>query len=381
MPFASLTAELDTRHLAGLTRRRRVVQTRNGARLQLDDATLLDFSSNDYLGLMQHPALVAAAQRGADAWGVGAGAAHLVTGHTAAHEQFETRFAAWVEKPAALGFSSGYQANLAVVSTLLDRHDAVFADRLNHASLNDACVLARAAFHRYAHNDLAALERLLAQSTARRKLIAVDGVFSMDGDCAPLPGLLALAERYDAWLYVDDAHGFGVLGAGRGSAAGLSSPRLIYMATLGKAAGVAGAAVAAEEVVIDYLINFARPYVCTTASPPLLAEALCASLTLIETEAWRRERLAEHVHQLRTGLADTPYRLAASSTPIQPLLVADSQAALHLSAQLAGRGLLVAAIRPPTVPTPRLRIVLSAQHSRDDVAQLIGALRELAGAA
>ncbi|GLS05514.1 8-amino-7-oxononanoate synthase [Chitiniphilus shinanonensis] len=377
MPFDSLAAELAARRDADLYRRRRVLDSPAGALAHSGGRTLLNFSSNDYLGLARDATLIEAAQAGAARWGVGAGASHLVTGHGAAHQAFEDEFAAFVGKPAALSLASGYQANLAAICALVGREDAVFADKLNHASLNDACLLSRAEFKRYPHNDPTTLERLLAGSRARRRLIVVDGVFSMDGDLAPLRELLALAECHDAWLYVDDAHGFGVLGDGRGSAAGLVSPRLIYMATLGKAAGVGGAAIAAEAVVIDYLVNFARPYIYTTATPPLLAETLRCSLRRIAEDGWRRERLVQHIRRLRAALADSGLRLLESATPIQPLLAPDSATALRWSAALAEQGLLVAAIRPPTVPSARLRITLSAAHLPEHLGTLIAALRRL----
>ena len=364
-------------------RRRRVTHASAcGTRLQLDGVDYLTFASNDYLGLASHPQLIAAAQSGAARWGVGAGSAHLVAGHSLAHEQLEQRLAQFVGLPDALLFSTGYMANLAVITALLGRGDAVFADKLNHASLNDACLLARADFKRYPHNDLQRLESLLAASNAPRKLIVVDAVFSMDGDLAPLDALLALAERYDAWLYLDDAHGFGVLGAhGQGSLAHwrLQSPRLIYMATLGKAAGVAGAFVAASADLIEWLVNKAHTYIYTTAQPPLLAEALLQSIELIDKESWRRERLASLIAQLRQGCADLPWRLLPSPTPIQPLLVGSSEAALNLAEGLRRQGIWVPAIRPPTVPDgeARLRISLSAAHTPDDVERLLAALQDL----
>lgn len=279
--------------LDGDHRRRRcpVLDSPQGPHVRIDGRDYLAFASNDYLGLANHPALVAAARDGALRWGVGGGASHLVAGHSAAHAALEQALADWLRLPAALLFSSGYQANLAVITALVGRGDAVFADRLNHASLNDACLLSRAEFKRFAHHDLAQLERLLAASTAPTKLIAVDAVYSMDGDCAPLAALLALAERFDAWLYVDDAHGFGVLGEGRGSVieAGVHSERLIQMVTLGKAAGVAGAAVAAHAVVIDWLVNSARPFIFTTSTSPLLAHTVQASRT-ISCGWWAAER-------------------------------------------------------------------------------------------
>ncbi|GGP23391.1 8-amino-7-oxononanoate synthase [Silvimonas iriomotensis] len=371
-PFQQLEADLAERRAAHLYRRRPVVSTPQGPTVVVDGVTLTSFCSNDYLGLAAHPGLVAAAQAGAARWGVGSGASHLVCGHQAAHEDCERKLAAFVGKPAALTLATGYLANLAVITALVGREDAVFADKLNHASLNDACLLSRATFKRYAHNDLDMLERQLADTPARRKLIVADAVFSMDGDTAPLAGLLALAERHDAWLFIDDAHGFGVLGEGRGSMAecGLDSPRIIYMATLGKAAGVAGAFVAAEEIVIDYLVNMARPYIYTTAAPALIAEAVSASVDVIADEAWRRERLQDHIRLLRDRLAAGGCQLMPSATAIQPLEMPSSEAALALSAALRQRGHWVAAIRPPTVPTPRLRITLSAAHDTAAVQQL-----------
>ncbi|GGP27636.1 8-amino-7-oxononanoate synthase [Silvimonas amylolytica] len=377
--FQQLEADLAERRVAHLYRRRPVVATPQGPTVIVDGVTLTNFCSNDYLGLAAHPHIVAAAQAGASRWGVGSGASHLVCGHQGAHEECERKLANFVGKPAALTLATGYLANLAVITALIGREDAVFADKLNHASLNDACLLSRATFKRYAHNDLAMLERQLAQTEARRKLIVVDAVFSMDGDTAPLAGLLALAERYDAWLFMDDAHGFGVLGEGRGSmaAASLASPRIIYMATLGKAAGVAGAFVAAEEIVIDYLINMARPYIYTTAAPALIAEAVSASVDVIAQEAWRRERLQAHIALLRARLTGAGCALMPSGTAIQPLEMPSSEAALGLSAALRQRGHWVAAIRPPTVPTPRLRITLSAAHETAAVSQLVDDLLDL----
>ena len=324
--------------------------------------------------------------------GVGAGASHLVSGHFDVHHELEQVLAQFVCKPAALLFSSGYMANLGVVQSLVGRHDTVFADKLNHASLNDAMLLSRAKVQRYHHNDMAHLAQLLEQAgrvgrqgycLPTRCLIITDAVFSMDGDIAPLPELLALCEQHDAWLLVDDAHGFDVLGEqGRGSMSHfkLHSPRIIYMATLGKAAGVSGAFVAAEQVVIDTLVQNARSYIYTTASPPALATALLASLELLHTEEWRREQLRKLIMQLRSGLAGLKWRLMDSQTPIQPLLVGGNEEAIALSEGLRARGIWVPAIRPPTVPqsTARLRISLSAAHSEGDVAQLIKVLRELA---
>jgi len=383
MPFTELHNELNERTSQGLLRQRRTLDSPQSPHIVVDGKHYLAFCSNDYLGLANHPQLIAALQQGAAQWGVGAGAAHLVSGHFEPHHRLEQELAAFVGKPAALLFSTGYMANLGAVQALVGKGDTVFADKLNHASLNDAMLLSRAAVKRYRHNDVAQLAALLEQTQAGRKLIITDAVFSMDGDLAPLPELLALCERHDAWLLVDDAHGFGVLGEqGRGSLAhfGIASPRIIYMATLGKAAGVSGAFVAAEQAVIDTLINRARSYVYTTATPPALACALLESLKLIGQGDALREHLRGLIAQLRNGLADLRWKLMPSGTAIQPLLIGDNRAALALSEALRERGIRVAAIRPPTVPqgTARLRITLSAAHSENDVEQLIGALHELA---
>ncbi len=407
MPFAELQHDLETRAAQGLLRQRRVLESAQGVSVTVDGKPYLSFCSNDYLGLAHHPKLIAALQNGAAQWGAGAGASHLVSGHFKAHHDLEQALAQFVVKPAALLFSTGYLANLGVVQALVGRGDTVFADKLNHASLNDAMLLSRAQVKRYRHNDLAHLAQLLGQASSGRKLIVTDAVFSMDGDIAPLPELLALCEQYDAWLLVDDAHGFGVLGEqGRGSLfhfkspptplfqswetgnpplqkggrGDLSSSRIIYMATLGKAAGVSGAFIAAEQVVIDTLVQRARSYIYTTASPPALASALLASLKLMQQEEWRREQLQKLIAQLQAGLSGLPWALMPSTTPIQPLLVGDNDAAMALSAALRERGIWVPAIRPPTVPqgTARLRISLSAAHSEQDVKQLATALHELA---
>ena len=378
MDFA---ADLDALRAQSLQRRRPLLDSAPGPRLNIDGKDYLAFASNDYLGLANHPALIAAAQQAAAHWGVGGTASHLVAGHFTPHELLEQELAAFVGLPAALLFSSGYMANLGVLTSLLQRGDAVFADKLNHASLNDACLLARAEFKRFRHNDLAQLQALLAASTAKRKVIAVDAVFSMDGDLAPLVDLLQLAEAYDAWLYLDDAHGFGVLGPlGQGSLAhwAINSSRIVYMATLGKAAGVAGAFVAAQADLIQWLINKAHTYIYTTAQPPMLAATVSASLQLITYEGWRRERLQALIQQLRAGCAGLPWRLLPSSTAIQPLQIGSSAAVLALAQQLRERGIWVPAIRPPTVPegTARLRISLSAEHTADDVKTLLAALKE-----
>lgn len=381
--LAELAGDLSELDAGGLRRFRRTLETAQGPRVMVDGRRYVAFCSNDYLGLAADPRLIAAAQAGAARYGVGSGASHLVVGHSSAHEALEAALAEFVGKPRALLFSTGYMANIGIVTALAGRDDAVFADRLNHASLNDAVLLSRAQFKRYPHCDVAALARLLAQSRARRKVVLTDAVFSMDGDIAPLADLLAVCERYDAWLVVDDAHGFGVLGAqGRGTLAhlGIGSERIVYMATLGKAAGVYGAFVAAQPEIVDIVLQRARTYIYTTATPPLLAHTVLAALEIIRTEESRREHLRRLVALLRAGLSAAPWTVLASDTAIQPLLVGDNTAALALAERLAGRGVLVPAIRPPTVPagTARLRISLSATHTAGDVERLARTICELA---
>ena len=379
--LAWLRAELDELAGQGLLRHRRLLESAQGVRIQLDGRDLLSFCSNDYLGMANHPDLVAAVVQALPQVGVGAGASHLLTGHHRAHQHFEVQFAEFVKLPAALLFSTGYMANLAVVTALVGRHGEVFADKLNHASLNDAALLSRAKFSRFAHNDLGELARLLQTSRAVHKIVAVDAVFSMDGDLADLPALLALCAAHDAWLLVDDAHGFGVLGGGRGVLAhfGIGSPRIIYLATLGKAAGVFGAVVAAESEVIGWLLQKARTYIYTTATPPILAAALSASLAVIADADDKREQLQGVIAQLRTGLQAQGWRLTDSTTPIQPVLIGSNAATLAISTGLLAQGILVPAIRPPTVPlgTARLRISLSSAHSAADVTQLLTAMAKL----
>ena len=377
-----LQAELQTLRDAGLYRERRQLEGAQGVRVTLGGRTYVSFASNDYLGLAADPRIVAAACEGARRYGVGAGASHLLYGHGHAHEQLETELAAFVGFPRALLFSTGYMANLGVVTALCGRGDAVFADKLNHASLNDAMLLSRARFYRYPHGDLDRLESLLRHSPARRKLVVTDAVFSMDGDIAPIPALLQLCERYDALLLVDDAHGFGVLGAhGAGTLShfGAASDRVVYMGTLGKAAGVYGAFVAADAALVDWLVNRARTYMYTTATPPLLACALAASLAIVRTEDWRRQRLNELAAMVRGRASALPGTLLPSFTPIQPLVLGTAERATRAMHALAEQGYIVPAVRPPTVPqgTARLRISLSAGHTAADVAGLLDALQRL----
>lgn len=382
MSFADLAADLAALDARGLKRQRRLLESPQSAHVMVDGREAVAFCSNDYLGLAAEPRLVTAACEGAQRCGVGAGASHLILGHAASHHKLETALADFVSLPRALLFSTGYMANIGIVTALAGRNDAVFADKLNHASLNDAALLSRADFRRYAHGDLAALERLLAASKARRKLVVVDAVFSMDGDIAPVPQLLELCERFDAWLMLDDAHGFGVLGATGGGVLqhfGVASPRIIYMATLGKAAGVAGAFVAGEPELIETLVQSARTYIYTTATPPLLAHALLASLDIIRSEQGRRDLLARLIAQFKAGVAGLRWPLMPSDTAIQPLVIGGNAEVLRVSAALAARGVLVPAIRPPTVPagSARLRVSLSAAHTVEDVAQLVEALQQV----
>jgi len=366
----------------GLWRRRRVLDSPQGPRVVVDGREAVNFSSNDYLGLANHPRIVEAAIEAASRFGVGEGASHLLSGHSAVHERLEAKLAEFMQMPRALLFSSGYQANIGAVTALAGPEDAIFSDALNHASLIDGVRLSRARVIRYPHADLGFLSGALAGCDARTKLIVTDGVFSMDGDIAPLPAMLDLCERHDAWLLVDDAHGFGVMGpGGRGSPAhfGLRSPRLVYVGTLGKAAGVAGAFVAGAVEVVETLLQRARTYVYTTAAPAMLAAAVETSLQLIREDEWRRERLRKLIAALKRELRGSGSAPASSDTPIQPLVLGGNSEAVRASAALRERCILVPAIRPPTVPegTARLRISLSAAHSEQEVLRLAAALREV----
>jgi 8-amino-7-oxononanoate synthase len=362
-------------------RQRRLLDSPQAEYIVANDKKYLSFCSNDYLGLANHPKLIAAMQAAAGDSGVGSGASNLITGHHRYHDELEKKLAKFVDLPAALVFSTGYMANIGVISALMGRNDAVFADKLNHACLNEGAYLSRAEFHRFPHNDVVALEKLLKTSTAKHKLIAADAVFSMDGDIAPIPKYLALCEQYDAYLYIDDAHGFGVLGEhGKGSLShfNLASPRIIYMATLGKAAGVAGAFVAGEQVVIDYLIQKANSYVYSTPAPPALSATLAVSVDLIEKGDDLRAHLQHLIATLKQSLQLKKWRLLPSETAVQPLVVGSNHTALALSEYLQKQGILVPAIRPPTVPvnTARLRISLSAAHNESDVLKLAEMLNQ-----
>ncbi len=380
-----------------LRRRRRTVQPETGGRMNVDGHPLLAFCNNDYLGMAQHPALKAAVHAATEAYGVGAGASPMVSGHSMASAALEKELAAAVQMPRALYFYAGYATNASIVPALVGQGDAVFSDALNHACLIDGARLSRADVHRYRHADLVQLGELMASSTCRRKLVLSDAVFSMDGNIAPIPGLLSLCEAHDALLLLDDAHGFGVLGPqGRGAlaAAGLvgehASPRVLYMATLGKALGVAGAFVAGPSLLIEWLLQTTRSYTYATAAPPLLAEALRASLCCVlgADGEQRRQHLRERVVQLRAGLAPgvspsfdaAGWSLMPSETAVQPLVIGSNTAALDVAVKLQDRGLWVPAIRPPTVPagTARLRISLSAAHEPEAVDRLLKGLYAVA---
>jgi len=385
----AVNRKLDTLAAHSLTRRRRVADSPCAPRQVVDGRPLLAFCSNDYLGLAAHPAVVEALREGAARYGAGSGASHLVSGHSRAHALLEARFGDWmapyIEQARALYLCTGYMANLAVLTALGADADAmIFSEALNHASLIDGARLARAGVSIYPHGDLDALDAQLAASSAATRIVVTDSVFSMDGNLAPLPALLALCERHGAWLVVDDAHGFGVLGAtGRGALEhfGLHSPQLVYIGTLGKAAGVGGAFVAAHASVIELLVQRARPYIYTTAAPPALAHALQASLDIIggAEGAQRRAHLAALVAHLQDALRPRRWRLLASGTAIQPLIIGSNDDALRVAAGLYEQGLWVPAIRPPTVAagTARLRVTLCAAHTHDEVAQLARALNEL----
>jgi 8-amino-7-oxononanoate synthase len=378
-----LKQKLAEREAQHLYRRRRTTDGPQGPMPMIDGKRFLSFCSNDYLGLANHPEIVAAFKRGADAYGVGSGAAHLVNGHSQAHHALEEELAEFTGRPRALLFSTGYMANLGTVAALVGAGDAVFEDRLNHASLLDAGLLSRARLSRYNHGDVAALQGKLSESQAKEKLIVTDGVFSMDGDIAPLPELATLAKQHDALLMVDDAHAIGVLGPqGRGSCAhfGLGMSEVpVLMATLGKGVGSFGAFVAGSEDLIEWLIQAARPYIYTTATPPAIAEATRASLKIIQAEEWRREKLQTLIKRFRAGATQLGLQLMASETPIQPLLIGEAADALAVSKQLEQQGILISAIRPPTVPegTARLRITFSAAHTDEQVDQLLSALESV----
>ncbi|NLZ79343.1 MAG: 8-amino-7-oxononanoate synthase [Gammaproteobacteria bacterium] len=374
-----LAGRLAARRADNLYRQRPLLQSPQGPVVQVDGYEYLAFSSNDYLGLANHPQVVDAMQQGAARWGVGGGASHLVMGHSEPHHELEHALAQWTGRERALLMSSGYMANLAVITALVGRGDTVLHDRLNHASLLDAGLLSGARFSRYLHNDLNSLQQRL-QRAQGNTLVVTDGVFSMDGDLAHLPDLAAQAKAQQAWLMVDDAHGFGVLGQTGGGLVehyGLSADDVpVLVGTLGKSFGTSGAFVAGSHELIETLIQFARPYIYTTSSPPAVACATLASLKLVQTEHWRREHVQQLIAQFRQGAQALGLNLMDSPTPIQPIIIGDSAQAMVMSAQLRERGILVGAIRPPTVPagSARLRITLTAAHTAEQVQRLLDAL-------
>lgn len=376
-----LRARLDERRAAQLYRQRPLLQSPQGPLAVVDGQPLLTFCNNDYLGLASHPEVVAAWQAGAERWGVGGGASHLVIGHSGAHHQLEEALAEFTGRPRALLFSNGYMANLGTVTALVGQGDSVLEDRLNHASLLDAGLLSGARFSRYLHNDAQSLAARLDKAVGD-SLVVTDGVFSMDGDIADLPALARTAKSRGAWLMVDDAHGFGPLGANGGGCVehfGLGIEEVpVLIGTLGKAFGTSGAFVAGSEELIETLVQFARPYIYTTSQPPALACATLKSLELLRSEHWRREHLTALIRRFRSGAEQIGLTLMDSFTPIQPILIGDAGRALRLSQMLRERGLLVTAIRPPTVPagSARLRVTLSAAHTHEQVQLLLEALAQ-----
>lgn len=376
-----LAARLAERRAADLYRQRPLLETPQGPQVVVDGQPLLAFCSNDYLGLANHPDVIKAWRDGAERWGVGGGASHLVIGHSTPHHQVEEALAELTGRPRALLFSTGYMANLGAITALVGQGDTVLQDRLNHASLLDGGLLSGARFSRYLHNDPASLASRLDKACGNT-LVVTDGVFSMDGDCADLPALAAVARARGAWLMVDDAHGLGTMGAQGGGLVehfGLGVEDVpVLIGTLGKACGTSGAFVAGSEELIEALVQFARPYIYTTSQPPALACATLKALQLLRRETWRREHLAALIRQFREGARQIGLTLMDSHTAIQPILIGDAGQAMALSRRLRERGLLVTAIRPPTVPagSARLRVTLSAAHSAAQVQLLLNALAE-----
>ena len=357
-----------------------MLQGRHPVDIRVDGRPLLNFSSNDYLGLASHPDLVAALSRSADAHGVGSGASALVTGYRTEHELLEQELAAFLQREKVLLCSSGYLANLAVATSLAGRGDAIIQDKLCHASLIDAARLSGASLYRYAHVDMAALQRRLASGGDGNTLVVSDGIFSMDGDCAPIKKMASLCREHGAWLAIDDAHGIGVCGpGGRGSVAeaGLNDLDVpVLTGTLGKAFGCFGAFIAGSEKLIDHLVNEARSYIYTTAMPPALAAAARAALHRVIEDEWRREQLQLLIRHFKKGAKSRGLVLMDSDSPIQPMVIGESQAAMNLAAYLQEKGFLVVAMRPPTVRkgTARLRITLTAAHEESQLDALLDAI-------
>ncbi len=365
----------------GLTRTRRTLDTAQGARVRAAGKDLLNFSSNDYLGLAGDARMREAAHRAIDEMGVGAGASPLVSGHTRLHEEAEQRFARFAGLPRALLFGSGYAANLGILAALGDKDTEIFSDELNHACLIDGARLSHAEVTRYPHLDVQALEAALARSSVPNRIVASDAVFSMDGDLAPVPQLVALCDRYGAWLVLDDAHGVGVMGeAGHGTLErfGVRSPRIIYMATLGKALGGYGAFVGGEPDVIEWLVQRARTYIYSTALPPMAAGVAIRAMDLVDSDRTLVAGLRDRIAQFRAQCAKRSIPVLPSQSAIHPIVLGAPARAMKASRELAARGFLVPAIRPPSVPagTSRLRISLSAAHTANDIDALTDALAQ-----
>ena len=380
---ATLQAQLNLRREEHLYRTRLNVASGCSSTLSVEGRSLINFCSNDYLGLASHPDISLALKQAADLYGTGSGASHLVSGHSVVHQKLEEQLAEYTGRPRTLLFSTGYMANMGVINALVGRRDLVLQDQLNHASLLDGGRLSQADFKRYKHVDMASLEQRLEQSSAERKLIVSDGVFSMDGNLAPLSEISTLAEKHNAWLMVDDAHGVGVLGPQGGGLVeqlGMNLKQVpVLVGTLGKSFGTFGAFVAGSEALIETLIQFSRSYIYTTALPPAVAAATLASLKIVRQESWRRDKLVQLVTRFRRGAEQIGLQLGGSNTPIQPVLINNDAKVMQVGQSLRDAGFLVGAIRPPTVPvgTGRLRITFSADHSEEQVDQLVAALDSL----
>ncbi|WP_028865572.1 8-amino-7-oxononanoate synthase [Psychromonas aquimarina] len=385
MAFDFIEQQLKVRYQDGLYRKCTVADGQQGRYLIADNKTYLNFSSNDYLGLASDPALIKAWQKGAELFGVGSGGSFLVTGYNQAHAELTAQLKEWLGVEALALFSSGYSANQAVIKLLLNKHDLLIQDKLNHASLMEAGTLADCKMLRFRHNDTAHLTSLLNnhKEAEGNKLIISEGVFSMDGDTAPVQSLYQQAQENNAWLMIDDAHGLGVSGRnGQGSIveAGLKNSDVqIYMATFGKALGVGGAFVAGSQSFIDYLTNFSKPYIYTTGLPPAMAYTITQATKMTESEQWRRDKLHSLIKTFRESAADKCIELGESQTAVQPVIIGDSRRTLNLAEKLKKLGFWTTAIRPPTVPvnSARLRITLTTNHEIEDLKMLIDAISRI----
>jgi len=378
--FDFIEAQLAERKAQGLYRQTRTTQGQQGRYIEIDGKRYLNFSSNDYLGLASDPELISAWQKGADLYGVGSGGSLLVTGYNQAHQDLNEQLKSWLGVDALALYSSGYSANQAIIKLLMDKNGLLLQDRLNHASLMEAGSLSPAKMCRFKHNDMAHLETLLNKQQNPNSLIISEGVFSMDGDTAPIAPLINKTDHHNAWLMIDDAHGLGVLGEkGRGSivdAGRANNEAQIYMATFGKALGVGGAFVAGSQSFIDYLTNFSKPYIYTTGLPPAMAYTIGCAATMAEKQQWRRDKLMQLISDFRQLAARHDIELGESQTAIQPLIIGDSKKAVQIADQLKALGFWVTAIRPPTVPvnTARLRLTITTSHEKQDIENLINAI-------